>query len=722
MRDSLRTTAVLLVWCMVAAAPGHGQEAEDLELLAPDGTTVSIDRDEFGVPHITGESETGVFFGQGFAVAQDRLVQMERLRHAAEGRLSEWLGISFMAMDQAIRTLYYTPEERRQHFEALPDELKNVLQAYSAGINTYLDSMAVNPAKYKPFDFHIFAHEVEPWTPYSSIAIIQFLTRQFGQFGGDELIRLAELQEHGMEWFNENRPINDPTVPTTIHDGGTAEARTWRYSGLQIRTHVVPELLQRRRQVRAKSVEIGVPLKFGSFAVLISPAKSGTGNVMLLGAPQMGEPKPDQTNITNEVELNCPTLHVGGMTVAGVPMVIIGHNDHYAWTLTSGISDNTDVYIETTQDSSFSKYLFNGEFVDFEVIEEEIGTPTGSVPFTHYRTVHGPVFLADLGNRQAFSLKMTFWNQELDMAVTFYRVAKGRTLEDFEAAIAGNPLSFNVFYAGQDQKIKYWHVGKYQDRSDGVDPRLPHNGDGSEEWGGFIPFEDLPKADLNDQDYFVNWNNKPVSWWNNGDNIAWAQAVAQGNPAHQTLRVLAMENFVGPIQSFTYENLKDVPRQITSRGTYQQAIELLGEGFNDENIIPPGQSEFVDITGKPSPHKTDQWPLHENWQFKDMQFGPSKVVSVEDESAIPAQFRLHQNYPNPFNPTTTIAYELAKPGHVVVEVFNLNGQKVQTLVDAFQSAGAHTVTWNAASLSSGIYLYQIRSGGVKAVRKGVLLK
>lgn len=702
----------------------HAQQAEDVSFIAPDGATVNIDRDSYGVPHITAETEAGVFFGQGFAVAQDRLVQMERLRHAAEGRLTEWLGTSFLENDMEVRTMFYTPEERMQQFAELPAQIQTMMQAYSDGVNAFLDSMAATPAQFKPFDFHIFAHQVEPWTVDNTVAVIQFFTARFGQDGGEELQRLLELQTNGQQWFDENQPINDPTAPTTIHaTSGLAASKSFSYSGMRVREEVVESIKAKREAIDARLAEIGVPLKFGSFAVLISQTKSNNGHVKLLGAPQMGDPKENETNVTHEVELNSPTLHVGGMTVAGVPGIIIGHNDHHAWSLTSGHSDNTDIYIETTVDNSFNKYIHNGQ-IDFVVIEETIKTPTGDeIPFTHYRTVHGPVVADDLANKQVFSMKMTFRNQELDMLKAFYEIAKATSLEEFEAAAAMVPVSFNLFYAGQDQVIKYWHIGKYVDRSqESVDPRLPHNGDGSEEWPGFIAFADLPSADFTQQDYFVNWNNKPVDWWNNGDNIAWAQTPDRTSPADQTTRVRFMENFVGPIQAFTYDNLKDVPRQITSHGTYQQAIEFTGTEIIDENIIPPGQSEFVNINAVPSPHKSDQWTLHENWQFKDMEFGASLATSVEPEQETPQAFTLHQNYPNPFNPATTIAYDLPEAGNVTLEIFNIHGQLVQRVIQEFQTAGAHRIQWNAAGLSSGVYVYRIKAGVFSSVKKSLLLK
>ncbi len=704
-----------LVFIFAFVANGSAQ-TESLILHAPDGTDVSINRDAYGVPHISAKSEVGVFFGQGFAVAQDRLAQLDLHRRAAEGKLSESLGILALSMDQERRAVTYTDNERQQQFAALPVAFQQMLTAYTAGVNTYIDSMGRNPEKYRPLEF--VESDMERWTVYKSVAVIQFLIRIFGQVGGEELDRLMELQDNGQQWLDENRPINDANVPTTVKGGNNGQPQKWHYSGLSIRPEVIRTLDGKAQQLREKSAQLGIPQKFGSFAALISTGKSATGNVMLLGAPQMGAPTQEEPAVTHEVELQCPAFHVGGMTVAGIPLVIIGHTETHAWTMTSGISDNSDVYIETTQDDSFGKYFHDGQWLDFEVVQDTIPVLgiAGGLPFTRRRTIHGPVFADDLASHQVFSMKMTFWNQELDMINFVLGVIKAKTLEEFEAAAALNPMSFNLFYAGKDQKIKYWHIGKYQDRSDGVDPRLPHNGDGSEEWGGFIPFDQLPSADVGAQDYFVNWNNKPVAWWNNGDNIAWTVNTNFGT------RVQAMQDFVGPISEFTYENLKDIPRQIVDHGTYQQAIELSPATIRDENVVPPGQSGFISMLGVKSPHFDDQWPLHINWQFKDMSFGELVTGIDAGTTSVPNSFVLHQNYPNPFNPETTIVYDLPETGHVRLQVFNIKGQLVATLQDGTQLAGTHKTELNGAALSTGVYFYKLTTGRISRIGKGLLLK
>lgn len=610
-----------LVMLVGSAAPVVAQEgpAEAVTLLAPDGATVEIARDDYGVPHVTAETERALFFGQGFAVAQDRLFQLEQFRRAALGRIAELLPTdpSILENDLFVRTVLYSEDERQAQFDALPAALQTMLDAYVGGINVYLDSVAVNPGKFRPVEF-VLLPVPEPWTVTHSVAVMQFFMRQFGQFGGEELDRLGELQQEGQAWFDENRPFNDPTVPTTIP--GTSVVATPK-PGVgtppPVSAGVVRAFAERRRRIKDGYERLRIP-RLGSFAVLITPEKSATGNALLLGAPQMGQPQDDTPSVVNEVELLSPTLHVGGISVAGIPGVIIGRTDAFAWTLTSGVSDNTDTFRETVQveDGVPVMYVHNGEFVPFETREETVFQGNTPHTLTVLRTVHGPVVAMDLDHEQVFSHQMTFWNDELTMATAFYNLWKMTDLAGVDAVAASIPMNFNLFYADRAQNVKFVHVGRLL-RSiqtlEGPDPRLPREGDGSQEWGAdpFLNYEELPQAANPAQGYFVNWNNKPAASWNHGDNIAWANVSnAIDGTARQTfaLRVDAIDSFVGPLGSFTFGNLKEVygvVRGVGSYpGTYQQALEFTPTEIVGENLAPPGQSGFISQVGTPTPRRS----------------------------------------------------------------------------------------------------------------------
>lgn len=625
-----RALFALLFLTLLITTSASADTADVTTLTAPDGSTVVIYRDHYGVPHIRATTEAGAFFGQGYASAHDRLFQMEIFRRTALGRLSE-VGLASASTDRQLRATFYTEAERNEQFGRLAPEVQTMISAYADGVNAYLQFMAQDPARYRPVQFFapslgFSAADPQAWTTADIIGVCQFFMRQFGQYGGEELMRLGELLAMGPAWFDANRPINDPNAPTTITSsaatlssalpaGAAGRIHLKRSApGLHVRPEFIEDLRKRDAGVAADIASIGIPPKLGSFAALISQQKSSSGNVMLLGAPQLTPPAQNQTNITYEVELDAPTLHVAGMSIGGIPGVIIGHTEHHAWSLTSGNSDNTDTFIEILN-ADRTAYLHDGAFQPFVVI------PEPDINFARLRTVHGPVIGLDAVSGQAFSWQFTFWDREMEMVDAFYRIWKADDVGAFEAALHTVPMNFNVFYAGKDQRVKYFHVGtllRSIQTLDGHDPRLPRLGDGSEEWPNdpFLSFDALPQATGADQDYFVNWNNKPEPTWNNGDNIAWSIVFR----FERTTRVQKIDDYIGPLPSATFDDLKAVPHEINDHGTYQQVVEFTPTFIRDENIIPPGQSGFIGLTTGPSPHVGDQWALHEAWQFKNMAF------------------------------------------------------------------------------------------------------
>jgi acyl-homoserine lactone acylase PvdQ len=727
----------LFILVLMAGAPvvAHGQAAEDITLQAPDGNAVTIDRDDFGVPHITADTEAAVFFGQGFAVAQDRLFQMETFWRVATGRLAELQGEAALPQDQAIRTVFYTPAERQMIFEALPAELQTMLSAYVDGVNAYIDSTAANPDLYLPFEYTQFPLNqlgIEAWDIDKVVAVMQFFIRRFGEIGGEELIRLAELQAEGQAWFDENRPINDPTAPTTIHGGvPVTDDAPVAYRGPEIDPAIAEQVAQQRAELEASLDANRVPRKFGSFAGVISESFSESGNVMLLGAPQMGNPEPDEKAVTSEVELLAgevgnAELHVAGMTVPGIPGVIIGRTNGRAWTFTTGNTDNTDTYVETT-DEAFQQYFYEGAFQPFEAITETINVLGGApVEYTHLRTVHGPVYMADAANQQAFTYKYTFWQRELEMATALYSAWKADDLAGFEAAVEEVPVSFNIFYADKDQNIAYWHVGDYPVRPDGSDPRLPLVGDGSQEWDGFLPFEQQPQAVNPPQGYLANWNNKPIASWDQGDNVDWREGNGRVYDG-----VIYLEAHIEENAPLSFEELQQLTCVVRSNpeyqeypGTYQQVVEFSAFGSYAENVIPPGQSGFVTTTGTPSPNFADQWGLYissiacDEVLMKPFTFLGATPVASEPGAAPGTTAALGAVYPNPIHrDAVTVVVETPDGGDARVEVIDVLGRTVAVLADGPVAAGRSELSFVPSDLPSGVYFVRLTTDGATQTRK-----
>ncbi len=730
-----RRTLRLLALLVLTSAPlsaAFGQAAEDITLQASDGTTVVIDRDEWGVPHITAETESAVFFGQGFAVAQDRLFQMETFWRSGTGRLAEAFGSGFVAADRQVRQFYYTPAERQAQFEALPEDIRTLMLGFVDGVNAYIDSVAANPEAYKPVEYTQLPFTIigiEPWDTDKMMATIQFFIRRFGEAGGQELQRLAELEANGQAWFDENRPINDPTAPTTISADPAFQPlpREVTYRGPSVDPALYNAVAAQRERVEQLYAEIGVPRKFGSYATLVGPSQSASGDVLLLGAPQMGQPSvtgPGSTSraVTWESELlvgdpAAPTLHVAGMTVPGAPGVIIGRTAGRAWTLTSGVSDNVDTFVETTEDNTLSRYLYDGSFVDYEAITETINVLGGApVEFTHHRSVHGPVYTTDLDNQQAFTWQYAFWQQELDVILSLYAVWKAESVEEVEAALEILPVSFNFFQADKDQNINFWHVGRYPDRPDGADPRLPLLGDGSQEWDGLLEFGNLPQDANPAQGYYVNWNNKPAVWWDHGDIMPWAPVGGRPYDGVLDIKAYVLDNV-----PLAFDELKGIHAVIDAReypGTYQQILRFSTDGSRAENMIPPGQSAFFSINGVPSPHTADQWPLYQTYEMKPFLFLGANPVANEEPGLPGATPTLGALYPNPLTADAlTVRFEMPESGTARVEVIDVLGRTVAVLADGLQAAGPQTAAFDASGLPSGVYFVRLRAGDVTQTRK-----
>ena len=178
-------SSTFLVLCTVAQVVA--QPGRDTTLTATDASSVTIIRDAFGVPHISGSTEVGLFYGQGYAAAEDRLFQMESTRRITLGRESEIYGPGSLADDRATIALIYTDAERTAQFNALSAGLKAILTAYKDGINAYLDNVVAEPAKFKPIEFDALNIPVVDWTVEDLLAVIQGFLRGFGENGGDEL-------------------------------------------------------------------------------------------------------------------------------------------------------------------------------------------------------------------------------------------------------------------------------------------------------------------------------------------------------------------------------------------------------------------------------------------------------------------------------------------------------------------------------------------------------
>ncbi|MGH9421269.1 MAG: penicillin acylase family protein, partial [Thermoanaerobaculia bacterium] len=351
----------ILVWGYLtarSALPQVDGQIQIRSLAAP----VSITRDSHGVPTIEASNFDDLYFAQGYVTAQDRLWQMDGIRRYAAGELSEILGAEFVEHDReqrilgmrvaARKTIEVASPESRQHFEA-----------YARGVTAFIESHLDR----LPLEFRLLHYQPRPWTPEDSALIagqmIQDLTHYTYR---SSLTREKILARLGPEltvdlYVNSSVHDHPPTVSHSIAGKPENDEDDDDDSG--------PENSMTRAIRPPSSQEFMEPsLLAGSNNWVISGAHTVSGKPLLSNDMHLGHQMP---NLWYEAHLRSGGLDVVGVTLPGMPYVIVGHNQRIAWGFTNVGGTVEDVYIET--------FNANGQFL----------TPDGWKDAIHRReTIH----------------------------------------------------------------------------------------------------------------------------------------------------------------------------------------------------------------------------------------------------------------------------------------------------------------------------------------------
>ena len=551
-----------LCWIPVSAANGPGWA-----ILSVEGQKAHIFRDAYGVPHIFAPTNYSLFYTYGYAVAQDRLWQLDLFRRAARGMMAEVLGPAGLASDRSERLHGYTETEYQDLYAALPTEAQEILTAYADGINAHLNVTLADPDHELPWEFHQLSYEPAPWKVSDTLAIGRFMARTFGETGGQELQSQALLQSlinahgtiTGTATFQDLHWLNDPDAPVSVPPEGTAGT-------VPIVPHLIlpdidwiaAEVGAQREAAAQVWARYGLPTGLGSYAWAVSPSRSATGNAMLFGGPQMGFNTPD---IVHEIQLTGGRgFDVIGASFPGVPLVLVGHNRSVAWSVTSGMGDNADVYVETLNPLNPEEYWYDGGWRTMITRTETIAVQGWADPLTEVmrRTVHGPVIAMDQANGLAYSVRRAHWMREQRVLATFLDLNRAEDLDDFQRGIDQFEVSNNFLYADTAGNIAYWQAGAIPIRPDGGHVgRFPLPGDGTQEWTG--RFRAVPHVVNPAQGYLVNWNNKASVDFDNGDGVLLGKQD----------RVSDIQEILAASASITWDDMQMIPVRVAT-------LKLLG--------------------------------------------------------------------------------------------------------------------------------------------------
>jgi penicillin amidase len=532
---------------------------------------VRIVRDDYGVPAVTGTTDQGAWWGVGYAVAQDRLAELELFRRNTSGHLAEILGAGSLADDITARRDYYTPTEYDALFRALPAKFRARFASYAQGVNAWIAHVRRTP-KDLPLEFSALKIPLRNWSVRDSVTIGVFLARTIPSGDGAELSNLRALRALGASSFDKLIPLRVagsvssvprasglfPSVP-----GRTAaqERAAFTRSASFVGSLPLPAAAAGAAQSAGRLLTPQLGAR-GSYAFAVRDRRRG--RAVLFNGPQLGFSIPE---LFVELEVHAPGgLDVRGTTAPGIPVIGLGHNKDVAWGVTSGLSDDDDLYAERLTAAGSDRYRFKGK-VRAMTCRAERFVVKGAAASTQRlcRTVHGPV--QERAGSIAYARRYAIWKQEIRTLVGLSDLNAAKSITDVERAVSKVTWNENLVAADSRGNIGYWHPGLIQLRPSGYDERLPYPGTGEAEWRGFLKTSQLPHVVNPAQGWVANWNNVPSQGWTNGD----AEASERlGGPLHRASFLFDLVS--GLARQPTYAGAKTL---ITKAGTTAQQRPLL---------------------------------------------------------------------------------------------------------------------------------------------------
>jgi penicillin amidase len=558
---------------------------------------VTIYRDDFGAPHVFAVDLEGLYYGYGYAAAQDRLFQMDMLRRTYWGRVSEVHGAKFLEFDKAMRRDNLTRAQVKDQISGLDRPYPIVLKSFADGMNAYITEAAADPGSKLPLEFKDFGVEPEKWKDEDVAAVFLSVMGVFMDFSR-ELENLALLdslikkhgEKRGKAIFSDLVPGNDPEAYSTIPDAGPRAVPAKKKISNSAPLSVARALLEETKALRSAYTELGIHLPgeapSASYAFLVSAKKSASGNALLMGGPQFNFHLPSDLY---EVGLHGPGIDAVGSTLTGYPFIMFGQTERTAFSSTAGVDNLTDYFQEKLNPKNPRQYWFMGKWRPMEQ-RKEIFKVKGEDPkeATFFYTVHGPVIKTDAAKGVAYSKQLSCKEDYLSGFVSFYELMKAQTPEEFKNAAALSSLSVNVYFADTAGNIGYFHQGRYPKRSGKTNPLFPTQGTGEYEWQGFHPTAQNPQIVNPATGIIANWNNKPAKNWPNGDLGGVFGGAAGWGWDH---RVTLLTDSVKGKEKISVEDLKQMVKDVTLGHLWAQRfkpflLEVLKRNMSADPRIP----------------------------------------------------------------------------------------------------------------------------------------
>jgi len=482
---------------------GVGPDGPGVEESVP-RSTVTIVRDRYNVPHVTGKTMADGVWASGYLLAEDRGLLLQQARYAARVAAIDVPNITALGLITSLQP--FVPSKRTEREIAKQTEVlertkqgrkvHDDIHEFIEGINAYLE--ANSPG-------------TEPWT-HNDVYAVNALKGQFlGEGGGDEARRtefLSGLQDQyssgkAMNIFNDLRQFRNSELPATI-DG------KFPYGGIpkQAKGNVIIDHDSYERTsptpTSALARKADVDAGPASNTLQINADRSNTGNPLMVGGPQIGYFYP---GLTYEIDMHAGKMQWRGVTSAPFPgYLLIGRGEDFAVTLTSASADIIDQYALTLCGGSDEKYRYKGKCKSMRNFNA--GTLSGE-PVKFLTTKYGSVtgYATVDGEKVAIAQKRSSYGRDVRDQLFFRKLSTGavKDKKSFYRAANKTPQTFNSFYM-DDTDNAVFTSGRLPIRPRKLDPGLLAKGNGKWDWKGFASRDDHPHGENPSSGAMVNWN------------------------------------------------------------------------------------------------------------------------------------------------------------------------------------------------------------------------
>lgn len=508
--------AAALGLALTAALAGcfGGSSGSDSDGEAPTPSKeVTIKRDAYGVPHVFADSVYGLYYGYGYALATDRLYQMDIARRIGSGTVAEVLGAQYAAID--VSTLSnFDPDSIRRQMAGLSQEDRDIFEGYAQGFNARIkevlaDKKALLPKGYADNGFEPTLWQAEDVVMvWVGLILNRFFagTAEVANLNLRTTLREAKGQDQGDEIFRQLRWLEDATAPTIVPRDETAVAASG--VGSVDLADISPAAARAHHAQLAALMgeQAAASRPTASNAWVISPERSAEGAAMLYNGPQQGFYSP---SFLYTVGLHGAGYNVTGSASVGLPAIFFGTNGDIAWGSTVGSLDTNDTYQEVLNPANQYEYMYEGAYrpMNKKTVSIRVKGEADTV-IDVYSTVHGYVKSWDLQNGRAYTHKRSWEGVEVESLLGWTQAAKAGNWNEFLEQGARVGSSITWFYADRQGNIGSVGLGHLPDRPQQQDIQLPAVGDGSMEWRGLLPFSHNPRAYNPKQGYLASWNNQ----------------------------------------------------------------------------------------------------------------------------------------------------------------------------------------------------------------------